>query len=341
MTVGGLAAVAREDWDARLRELGCADAYLRRAYVEASCALDPGEPFLLHLGGERGDVVLAGILRAAPEGALDVTTPYGYGGPVAVGAEPPLGRFWELYEAWCAERGVVTSFFRFHPLFENARHAGGNVAVELLGPTVSWPLAGGDDLLRGMHRTHRGKVRKAERAGAEVSVQVAPAELAGFGGLYEQTMARLDAGAYYRFPAEYWQALAAGLGDAVVLFEAVVAGEAVASALCLAGERWLHYHLSATSEAGRRSGAANLLLLRIAEWARARGLEALHLGGGLGGREDSLYAFKAHFSSSPRLEMHVGKAVHDVERYLRLSGAPALELAGFFPAYRGTPVGRQ
>jgi hypothetical protein len=32
--------------------------------------------------------------------------------------------------------------------------------------------------------------------------------------------------------------------------------------------------------------------------------------------------------------MYVGKAVHDVERYLALSGTSSLSFAGYFPAYR-------
>ena len=34
------------EWDELLARLGCADAYLLQAYVEASCVLDPGEPVL-------------------------------------------------------------------------------------------------------------------------------------------------------------------------------------------------------------------------------------------------------------------------------------------------------
>ncbi len=51
---------------------------------------------------------------------MDVITPYGYGGPVGEG----LAGFYEAYREWCAERGVVSTFVRYHPLFENYREAG-------------------------------------------------------------------------------------------------------------------------------------------------------------------------------------------------------------------------
>ena len=92
-------------WDA----LDGLDAYYRRPYVEAAALLDDGRPFLL----EHDGAVFAGIER---EGPLDVVTPYGYGGPTGPG-------FWPAYEEWARERGQVSTFVRFHPLYANQRDA--------------------------------------------------------------------------------------------------------------------------------------------------------------------------------------------------------------------------
>ena len=130
--------VPAAEWDELLAQLGCADAYLLHAYVEASCVLDPGEPVLLEDDG----VVMACIVRAIPgTDAYDVTTPYGYGGPVG------NGDFQQAYERWCGERGIVSTFIRFHPLFENYR---GAPHASYASPTVGWPLEG--DLLAGHAR---------------------------------------------------------------------------------------------------------------------------------------------------------------------------------------------
>lgn len=334
MSGEALAELGPEEWDGLLADLG-GDVYLRCGYVAAARLLEQGDLAFLHLHSGGGDVLFACIVRPGPTPDLaDVTTPYGYGGPVAAGPNAPAARFWELYEDWCRERAIVTSFLRFHPLYANQRYAGPNVRCERLGSTVSWPLAGSGDLVAGLHPTHRNKVRKAERAGAEVVVREAPTELEEFVALYEQTMSRLQAHGYYRFQPDYWHMLCTRLRDRLVVVEAWLDGVLAASALCLVGPRWLHYHLSATSEEGRRVGAANLVLLAAAHWGRERGLEQFHLGGGLGGQEDSLFAFKEHFAPGSRLDMYVGKAVHDVPRYLELSGASTLSLEGYFPAYR-------
>jgi serine/alanine adding enzyme len=317
--------VPADEWDALLAELGCADAYLLRAYVEASCLLDPGEPTFLHHSDANGDVCLCCIVRAIPDSDLhDATTPYGYGGPVGAGEG-----FSEAYEAWCAERGVVSTFVRFHPLFENHRAGGFNASYS--SSTVGWPLEG--DLLAAMHGKHRNTVRKAQKAGVAVDVTAAPDDLSAFAALYERTMERQGAGGYYFFAHEYWERLMA-LGGHFVRFDALCGGEVVASALCLRGDRWLHYHLGATNDAARDLGASNLLLYTAAVWGQEQGLEEFHLGGGAGDVKDSLYAFKQRFSPEGHREFWIGKAVHDEDAYRRLSGTAEIDLAGFFPAYR-------
>jgi hypothetical protein len=156
--------------------------------------------------------------------------------------------------------------------------------------------------------------------------------IGGFVPLYEDTMRRAGATAFYFFAPAYWDALERA---GVVRFEARLEDVLVASALCLASPPWLHYHLGASSDEGRRIGAMTLLFLEAATWARGRGYERFHLGGGVGGREDSLHEFKRRFDPGGLVDVAVGKAVHDAETYARLSGGNA-SLDGFFPAYRAT-----
>ena len=307
--------VEPDAWNGLLAELGLVDVYLTREYVEAACLLEPGRPLFL----STGEAVLAAILREDP---TDVVTPYGYGGPVGAG-------FWEPYDDWCRENGVVTTFVRFHPLYANHRYAPAQTKVEPLGGTVAWRLDEHPDLFEGMHRHHRRVARKALVAGVEATAAVAPDSLDPFRSLYERTMDRREAAGFYYFPPDYWRALETGLREHVVLFEA--GGDA--KLLCLAAPPWLHYHLGASSEAGRELGASTLLFLEAARWAQELGYTRFHLGGGVGGARDSLYEFKLRFDPGGELEAAVGKAIHDVAAYRALAG-PAAGLDGFFPAYR-------
>jgi hypothetical protein len=146
-------------------------------------------------------------------------------------------------------------------------------------------------------------------------------------------MRRREAADFYFFPPRYWERLGR-LRDRLARFDALLGDEVVASALCLVGERWLHYHLGATRDEARALGASNLLLLEAACWGREQGLQTFHLGGGAGSREDSLFSFKRRFTSEPALEFWTGRAVHDEDSFRRLTGEPEIAWDGFFPAYR-------
>lgn len=329
MRGGALTEVGPDRWDSLLEGLGVTDAYYARGYLEASAPLASGEPAFLHLEGAGGDVVFPCLVRANP---TDVVTPYGYGGPVGAGADPPLRTFAAAYEHWCAGRGAVTSFAVFHPLFANATSpaAVGFHRAALAG-TVAWRLHD-DDLLAGMHRHHRRRVRKAQETGLEAVAVVRPGSLDGFVALYTETMRRANASAFYFFDPNYWRALLAGVP--LVRVDVRECDELVASVLGIGRPPWLHYHLGASSDAGRRAGASHLALYELARWGRANGYDTLHLGGGVGGRDDSLLDFKLRFAPEGRVDAQLGKTVHDVGAYHRLTGADQIDWDGFFPAYR-------
>jgi serine/alanine adding enzyme len=324
---GRLVEVEPARWDAVLREAGVTDVYYSRGFGAASAVLVDGAPRLLALPGEGGVVLFACLLRRDPP---DVVTPYGYGGPVGAGPDPPLERFPAAYEAWCRARGAVSSFVVFHPLTGSAESPASRAFRRTpLGSTVAWPLAG-RDLFAGMHRHHRRLVRRAR--GLEVTTDPAPGELDSFVELYEQTMRRADASPFYLFPEAYWRELQRGV--ALVRVDVRRGDRLLASALGMGEPPWLHYHLGARRDERPDTGASQRALYELAVWGQARGYDTLHLGGGVGGRRDSLFEFKRRFAPDGCVGVSIGKAVHDTERYLRLAGARTVDWDGFFPAYR-------
>jgi serine/alanine adding enzyme len=316
-------------WDALLRELGISDVYYSRGFVEASAPLTGGSAVLLHLAGEEGSVLFPSIVRDDP---LDVVTPYGYGGPVGVGDDPPLAEFTAAYQAWCERRGVVSSFVVFHPLFANdASPAAEGFHRSALGGTVAWPLEA-DDLLASMHKHHRRVVRRALRDGFEATVEERPADIGEFVAVYDETMRRNEAAPFYFFSDAYWQALVRDVP--LVRVDVRHEGTLLSSVLGMGEPPWLHYHLGGTADTGLRTGASHLALFSLAAWGKEHGYRALHLGGGVGGRDDSLLEFKLRFAPEGRVGSAIGKAVHDEARYRELSGGGGVDWDAFFPAYR-------
>jgi serine/alanine adding enzyme len=331
-----ISEVAASEWDDLLARLGLDDVYLRRAYVESASLLGQGRAVFLHLAGAEWDVVFPCLVRDADRGYADVGTPMGYGGPFAAGAAPPAAAFFAAYDRWCRSNRVVATFARFHPVLANQRLAAGHWHLEHIGHSVGWRLEGRDpdELLAGMDSHHRRVVRKARSAGVLVAAEIGSEELDGFVTLYRQTMRRRNASDFYYFPDEYWLQLADELADELVRFDAYSDDELAACILCLASPPLLHYHLGASSERGQSLGANHVLFYETAAWAAERGFTHFHLGGGVGGFEDSLYEFKRRFDPGGSLPAVLGKKVHDPDAYRALSGSDEIDFAGYFPAYR-------
>ena len=183
-----------------------------------------------------------------------------------------------------------------------------------------------------MHKHHRRLVRRARRAGYDVTVDPAPDDLAEFVALYEQTMRRAGASPFYLFPPAYWDALAGGVE--LVRVDVRSGGELLASVLGMGAPPWLHYHLGGARKRPAARAPATSPSTALACWGREHGFTTLHLGGGVGGRRDSLLEFKLRFAPEGMVGVSIGKAVHDRAAYLRLSGAAAVDWDAFFPAYR-------
>jgi hypothetical protein len=334
--VTALQEIDSHDWIELLERIGIHDVYFDDAYLRSAALLGQGRPVYLHLGGASGDVVFPCLVRDAPDGFSDVGTPMGYGGPVAAGDGPPVAAFLDAYDRWCTEHRVVATFARFHPVLENHRLVVGRWHTEHIGHSIGWRVEGrsGEDLVAGMDAHHRRVVRKARAAEIEVSVTPAPEELNAFVSLYEETMRRRSASAFYFFPAAYWRHLTRELRGALVRADARLDGGLVASIVCLSSPPLLHYHLGASSERGQALGANHLLFCETAAWAAEQGYAFFHLGGGVGGFEDSLYEFKRRFDPDGALPAFLGKAVHDAAAYRALSGSDDVDYAGYFPAYR-------
>lgn len=328
--------VPADRWDATLAADGFGDVYLRHGYHAASLHLEPDAAgaLLVRVADTDGAFCLPLLARALPDGTgLDLTSAYGYGGPAVTGT-PDLAGVGAALDEWARENRVVTTFLRLHPVLGNHVYTPPQAQLVPLGATVAWRLDAHDDLRAAMHSHHRRAANKADRAGVDVRITVAPADLDAFRALYDVTMARQQAAAYYFFPDAYWQALLDDPGGDLVLVDGLVDGEVVASLLCLADDRSLHYHLGATADAARNIGASNRLFLAAAEWARDRGLTRFHLGGGVGADTSApLFVFKHRYDpASEPLPFHIAKWVHDPAGYRALTGGDATD--GFFPPWR-------
>ena len=348
-------------WDAYLagarRDIYHLSGY--HAYAERA---GEGEPMLIIVGDLQRGIAWPYLLRRidaiaglAGTDATDVTSVYGYPGPVAWGCQPGdpfVAEAWqEILEVWRQQR-VVSTFTRFHPLLGNAAlvaglplaadHAGLPLPLVPGGPTVSIDCRLDDSAARRAYsKVLRQEIDAARRAGLVTEVDEEWSEIETFTRLYGETMERSGAGAEYMLGFSDVCRLREVLGGRLHLL--VTRCEKAVGAACLFTEMdgIVQAHLAGTNDDLRHLSPLKVLLDDARSWARSRGDHVLHLGGGRAGKEDSLFAFKARFSPS-RHAFHTGRWILEPRLYREFVSERSLGDCGstgeeYFPAYRARP----
>lgn len=317
------------------------DFYHLPAYVLLSAAHERGTARALLVEDGPRKLYLPIIVRPIPNSMrADATSPYGYPGPLVGGTDDPSFTREALTAGVEALRdaGLVSLFVRFHPLL-NPVVPDGVGAVVGHGATISIDLHLRDSVIWDqMRRNHRRDILRATQRGLVARVDRSFDRYAEFRRLYRATMDRREATAYYYFDDEYFDQLRGALGDRLHLAVVEDGSTVAAAGLFVVTNGLVEYHLMGSDEAYGRGEPAKLMVHFIATWSRQRGSHSFHLGGGVGGADDSLLHFKAGFSPR-RHPYHTLRVVLDEEEYGNLAAArdPTLDpgdLTGYFPAYR-------
>lgn len=275
-------------------------------------------------------------LLGAPLSWSDAVSPYGYSSALFTGDRDWSFRAAKAFVEACTARYIISVFVRLHPLFASVPaldSAGIRVAH---GETVHVDLTVPEDVLRNQQRSgHKYDIRRLHFQGFKVVVDDWSL-YDRFIQIYRETMRRLDAEPYYYFSTDYFQDLRQGLGSRLHLFSVLAPDCSVAAAgLFTETEGIVGYHLSGTAHEYRHLAPTKLMLDFAIKWAKAAGNRVLHLGGGVGSRDDALFRFKAGFSDlhSP---FQTWRIICDCKRYAKLTEDAGVFNApndGFFPAY--------
>jgi len=288
-------------------------------------------------------------------GYFDVTSVYGYAGPVSSPDTDFAERAWRgLLEAWRDQR-AVSAFTRFHPmlanhkLLEGAADADGRSAAEGLrfcGSTVSVDLTLSlDEQLARYQKVHRQAVRKGYRLGLHTELDEDWHHADDFVSLYRASMARLNSRPEYLIDRPWLDEFRRLLGDHTRLFVTKLDGVVAAASLTMVYPPFLHPHLIGSNPELVEYSPIKVALDAERIWGTEQGLEAYHLGGGVGGREDGLFQSKRKFSPVTH-EFFVGSWILNCPVYRELEaehrrklGEQGVEIAdlAFFPIYRYQP----
>jgi hypothetical protein len=290
------------------------------------------------------------LLRAAdpsdPSGPQDATSVYGYAGPVASHREIPVAVIDSFQRALREElerRRVVAVFSRLHPLIDQRELLAGLGEIRSVGLTVSVDLElPPQEQWAGYSKTCRRIIRRATDAGVVCTEDYAGVHRKEWAEMYAATMERVGAASSYRYDEGYFDHLLTELGSVLHLFVASIGSTVVAAGLYSLCRGIAQAHLGAFRAEYAVISPVRLLDDTARRWAMTSGARVFHLGGGVGGRQDSLFQYKAGFSDR-RHEFGTWQWVVDENTYHRLvrehegrAGSQGWQEVdtGYFPAYR-------
>jgi hypothetical protein len=344
-------------WDEALARCGEYDSYHLPGYHAVAGRQGEGEPLLFLFEHKRGCAALPLLIRSVGQVAgldrcrhRDAVSAYGYPGLLSSvdAANRSAGsfrrQFADTFRRAMERLGLVSIFVRQNPMIDSSWLFSSLGEVTALGPAVAIDLTRPEgEQLGAMRHGHRSDVRRARNSGLTVYEDPDFDEIEVFRGLYEETMDRVGAASSYYFPAAYHEELRRQMGEKVKLVFCRRDGRVISGAMFLLSMNVIQYHLggTATADLGER-GASKLILDEMRIWGAQNGFQWLHLGGGLGAREDSLFRFKAGFSKT-RLCFSTVKMVIRSGAYRQLLGLReqwdrkngiAASGDGFFPEYR-------
>jgi hypothetical protein len=281
------------------------------------------------------------------EPIFDISSPYGYPSLLLSQSAILDPQFINLalaeFDRTLKQRSICSAFLRLHPILsQNFADVFPSETFTINGETISVDLTlSTQEIWARTRRGHQSTINKCKRLGFTGRIVSLSSHIDRFMEVYQETMQRVSAKDFYYFDRHYFEELAK-LGDRVHLCLVELSGEVASTCIIYECDRIVQAHLGGTKTEFLPQSPFCFLLDYVRYWAKERGNEYFHLGGGVGSSQDSVYHFKAGFSNQKHPFLTI-KRVIDAEKYDRLvecrsqtlNVSPAeLKESNFFPAYR-------
>lgn len=301
--------------------LSTLDIYYQPGFLACDARMQGGTYELAVCTNETEIWVYPYIVLPIPEtGYFDISSPYGYAGPVAT-SEDILSEAEALFVAHIAERKeIITEFVRYHYLYNDTHFFTQNCTNILNRKVVVLPTNDPEWIWTNeFSGTNRNLVRKLEKEGYEWQITpFALEDVSAFREAYRANMVHSGATDFYFFEESFFQDLIEQLGEQLLFAKVEKGGVIFASALFFVSGKIVTYYLSARNLEHPKVPASNLLLSKMAFWAAENGMKYLNFGGGLSLDEnDFLFKFKSNFSKHTR-DFYIGKRIHQSHIYTEL-----------------------
>ncbi|MGM0896521.1 MAG: GNAT family N-acetyltransferase [Bacillota bacterium] len=335
---------SKDYWDKVVNDFPVNDVYYTYEYCQWNAEKEDGQAKLVFFENSFGSVIYPFILRRIAyhytgQPLYDITTPYGYGGPLVSGDEKVLDEFTSLFRDYCLEMNIVSEVVRLHPLLNNARYLSGYCNLNYIRKTTAVDLSESlEHIQQRYSQMTKRNIKKAVSNNLYCKKVIKSDEnIETLLDLYNGTMNRKGAADSYYF---CFSTLKKQLSDTAVsqshLLFVYLGEKVVAASILFTTEHFAHYHLGASDKNYLDLRPNNLLFNFMVIVSQEMNCKLLHLGGGCG-ENDSLFKYKTSFTDNNNYDYFLGTNIYNAEIYAELTEMAASHSRlpeGFFPSYR-------
>jgi lipid II:glycine glycyltransferase (peptidoglycan interpeptide bridge formation enzyme) len=285
-----------------------------------------GEPQAAIYEDERGFVFYPYLVRHITDNYFDITTVYGYGGPIInsldVHKESLFKEFRRLFTQYCKNNHIITEFVRYQPLLTDTDLIKKFITIERKVPNYYLDLgkySSEDELLLSYKKNCRYMIRKAMNNQVTIKEDHTGVFLDSFVNIYHHTMVRRHAKEFYYFDKTFFERVVESLKDNFVFFYAEYNEQIIAAELMIYDQGCAYPFLGGGRSEYFQLGINNLLTHQSIIWAKKRGIKRYLLGGSVS-PDDGVIAFKKSFAhdDTQEVDYYVGKHTFNEEVYKML-----------------------
>jgi len=305
-----------------------------------------GEP-LLFVYEETDFFIAMPLIKRPIKNSLyyDLTSAYGYCGPISnidLGKLPEITKsiFKSEFVNFMRQENAVCVFSRLHPFLNQCCIFQHDSYLKENGTTLYLDLSLSLEEQRSKYDKRVARqIRKLRKRAYIIKEGDSPEEIRKFTEMYHKNMDRVNASKAYYFDEKYFADILNVHESKNKLLLIYDGSELICGALLFLSNNIIRNHLSATSPKYLKESPSKLLVDEISIIGRRLGKKIFHLGGGVGGREDSLFKFKRLFTDL-KIRDWIWCYINDTVVYKDLvlkSGAITNSESNYFPRYRQPP----
>lgn len=335
-----LSLAQKEEWNFYINNAFIYDFYHTWYYH----SLDQTGHALLFVYQKDDDYIAFPLIKRGIPGTcfFDLSSVYGYVGPISNIESQYISRqmianFKEAFLDFLKNEHIISVFSRLHPLFNQERLVDDFNGIHDNGKTVALDLSLPIDVQRKKYNsdTYRS-IKRSWKKGLFVKETKKIEDIDIFIEMYAENMERIQSTAYYRFKRQYFIDLINSNEFDCRLLLVCFENEVMCGTLITFTHGVIQGHLIATKSIYLSESPAKFLVDEISLMGRKEGMKHLHLGGGVGFKDDSLFRWKSSFS-----DLHMNykslRFIADHAVYNSLvskSGIDRNKNIDFFPLYR-------